>query len=586
MKTLRRGVLVIAALTVLGALAWWGYRFAFSPPDDPRLSYPTPYRNVRPDVKYVGDDACAACHADISDHYSRHPMSHSLAPMATAPVRERFDADARNPFTLAGFAFHVVQQGNRSVHRVRRLTDGDAGPRLEEPVHYAVGSGTRGRTYLVERNGHLVQSPISWFANKGVWDLTPGFHVEERFERPAQVACLFCHCNSVQPVAHTLNRYEPPLFRGHGIGCERCHGPGELHVSAHQDGSGDRERTTIVNPAHLTPRLRDAVCEQCHLQGEVRIVRHGRQLFDYRPGLPLELFVSAFVRKPEFADGPTAGGHAEQMQASRCFQASEGKLGCISCHDPHAVIPAAEKGAHYRKRCLQCHAETSCSLAPAERRKTNPADSCIDCHLPLSESRIAHTAIADHQIRRRPAPARAPVKPRILQPGEVPLRAFHGEVEGRDLGLALGELAKNYPALSGSLGPTALPLLEAAVKRSPDDVAAREALGFVLWQLNRPKEGMAVLQAVLKEAPDRELALTYAAVLAGVLRRPEEAAGYWRRAIAVNPHSATYHVRLAKVHADSKEWEPALAACTEALRLDPLHQEARTLRATCAAKPR
>ena len=48
--------------------------------------------------------------------------------------------------------------------------------------------------------------------------------------------CLFCHCNAVEPVADTLNRYRPPLFRGHAIGCERCHGPGELHVG---DGSGE-----------------------------------------------------------------------------------------------------------------------------------------------------------------------------------------------------------------------------------------------------------------------------------------------------------------------------------------------------------
>src|SRR5260370_32021461 len=38
------------------------------------------YRNVRPEVRYVGDEACAGCHADVAAAYRKHPMSHSLAP--------------------------------------------------------------------------------------------------------------------------------------------------------------------------------------------------------------------------------------------------------------------------------------------------------------------------------------------------------------------------------------------------------------------------------------------------------------------------------------------------------------------------
>ena len=42
--------------------------------------------------------------------------------------------------------------------------------------------------------------------------------------------------------------------------------------------------------------------------------------------------------------GPTL---VEQMQASACFKGSEGKLGCISCHNPHEW-PQPEK------RCRCC----------------------------------------------------------------------------------------------------------------------------------------------------------------------------------------------------------------------------------------
>ena len=48
---------------------------------DPRLTAATPYRNVRPDVKYVGDEACARCHPAIAASFREHSMGQSLAPV-------------------------------------------------------------------------------------------------------------------------------------------------------------------------------------------------------------------------------------------------------------------------------------------------------------------------------------------------------------------------------------------------------------------------------------------------------------------------------------------------------------------------
>src|SRR5437868_1541104 len=49
---------------------------------DPRRTYAGPYRNIDPDVRYVGDAGCVGCHEDIAKSYARHPMGRSLVPVA------------------------------------------------------------------------------------------------------------------------------------------------------------------------------------------------------------------------------------------------------------------------------------------------------------------------------------------------------------------------------------------------------------------------------------------------------------------------------------------------------------------------
>ena len=72
------------------------------------------------------------------------------------------------------------------------------------------------------------------------------------------------------------------------------------------DSAGDR---TIVNPKDLSIDLREAVCQQCHLQtGGNAVVRPGLKMFDFRPGLPLHLFFEQYLtREPPGARGPSEG---------------------------------------------------------------------------------------------------------------------------------------------------------------------------------------------------------------------------------------------------------------------------------------
>ena len=414
----------------------------------------------------------------------------------------------------------------------------------EAEVQFAVGSGRLGVAYLIEHDGFLFQSPIAWYPRERQWDLPPGYHTSNsHFDHPITSSCLFCHANQVEPVPGTVNRYRPPIFRGHAIGCERCHGPGELHVT--HPTLVDGRDVTIVNPALLEPSLRDAVCEQCHLNGQWRELRAGRQDGDFRPGLPFYRFWTVLEQAGASAKDRIVG-QFEQMHESRCFLASEGRLGCISCHDPHRAPKPEEKVTYFRDRCLKCHANRSCSLPVSVRLGRSQSDDCTSCHMPRSkDSNTIHVAVTNHRIPRRADEAhRSPIRTEGRRDSQRPMVNYHRDLMDdreraeaeREVGVALCRAGPEGAAV-------ALPLLEEALVARPGDVIAWEAKGFALGLLREGKAGLEAFRTALTVEPNREAALTGAAYLAAKAGQPEEAVEYWRRAIAKSPWRSDYRAR-------------------------------------------
>ena len=284
-----------------------------------------------------------------------------MVPVATLNAAGGNRRDSTTTFEAGSSRFTIDRHGGREVHRETRLDEtGRVLAEVEREVKYALGSGTRGISYLIEHDGRLFQSPISWYGQRKKWDHSPGYDTNDvHFDRPIEPSCLFCHVNRDLPVELSVNQYEQPIFRGDAIGCERCHGPGELHIRRQEVVDG--RDLSIVNPRHLEPALRDAVCEQCHLLGDHRVDRLGRDTFDYRPGLPLIEFFAVYGRDNERENH--AVGQVKQMKLSHCFRASEGRLGCISCHDPHQLHSPTEKVAYFRQQCLGCHDRKDCNLS-------------------------------------------------------------------------------------------------------------------------------------------------------------------------------------------------------------------------------
>src|SRR5262249_2412801 len=83
--------------------------------DDPRVNYAGPYLNVHPDVKYVGDVACAKCHDKQTKSYRQHPMGRSMHAAVELDLRA-IENGHNNPFKALGSEFFIERDGKQTKH--------------------------------------------------------------------------------------------------------------------------------------------------------------------------------------------------------------------------------------------------------------------------------------------------------------------------------------------------------------------------------------------------------------------------------------------------------------------------------------
>ena len=363
---------------------------------------------------YVDDARCAKCHPKIAREFGHLGMGRSFHVAG--------GEDAIADFSDEGGTFHhdasdlhyrmrLDDEGRMWMEQYELDEDGNPINAVDIEAHYSVGSGNHARTYLHQSaSGELWELPVTWYTHDG-WNMSPGFDAAEHqhFARQINRECMFCHNAYPAMEVGTDGRGDVERFPHAlptGIGCQRCHGPGALHVDlAYTDTATDEEiRESILNPTDLSPELADDVCLQCHMQPTSRLgslVRpFDRGDFSYRPGEPLgDYLVHVDFELPDGHPTFEVNHHGYRLRESPCWD-GPGSMGCLSCHDPHAKLTPTEIKDRTRTTCLGCHESMECNVETVMQIPHSEAQDCAGCHMPSRFSSDAiHIEVTDHLIQ-------------------------------------------------------------------------------------------------------------------------------------------------------------------------------------------
>jgi hypothetical protein len=317
--------------------------------------------------------SCADCHRKAVDAYAHAPMRNAMTIDAANP------AEQQHPdltLTQNGYTWSIRTQNGRSTYTV---SDGTSS--LTLPIRWSLGD--RSQTFLVEKDGHLYESLVSFFHLTQSLAITPGddqvapHNVTEALGRPLPVwevrNCFTCHASGYKPdQALDLQKLTP------GLDCDRCHTGSAQHMADAVRGDFSSAPASLgdMNAGEVS-----TFCGRCHRTWD-RVVREN------------------------WHGPPTVRFQPYRLANSRCYDSTDKRISCLACHDPHQ--PASQSEGFYDAKCLACHSTGArpVGLSKATARLCPVSTSgCVHCHMPKIDIAQQHAEYTDHQIR-------------IVKPGE------------------------------------------------------------------------------------------------------------------------------------------------------------------------
>jgi tetratricopeptide (TPR) repeat protein len=388
------------------------------------------YLNHSDSATYVGINTCKLCHQDIYNTFIKTGMGKSFDLASKQKSSANYHTSTIKD-KIGDFYYNAFWKNDSLQILEFRLNGKDTIYKRQETVNYIIGSGQHTNSHIQSVNGYLNQMPMTFYTQNQTWDLPPGFEDghNSRFMRKIGLECMSCHNNYPEFVLGSENKFKSVP---EGINCERCHGPGSIHMEQRKTGSKiDTSKYidySIVNPAKLSIDAQFDICQRCHLQGNT-ILKEGKSFYDFKPGMKLSDYMTVFLPKYKNADDEfIMASHADRLKQSQCFISSAKKISkkstntlkpykdamtCVTCHNPHVSVRETNANV-FNDACNNCHKEQTKderlkikdnsslgSTLICSKKGINNTSNCVSCHMPKSGSiDIPHVTVHDHFIRK------------------------------------------------------------------------------------------------------------------------------------------------------------------------------------------
>src|SRR5215471_18404336 len=202
---------------------------------------------------------CAQCHSEA--------LSQPETTMARAlEMVEQSKVLIDHPLLTATFgkySYRIERKGTQSTYSV---TDGAT--TVTMPVRWALGaSSAMGQTYILEKDGELYESRMSWFRELNGLGPTVGASASlpgdiheaagRLMSHDDKLACFGCHAtNAARGAQVTLDKMIP------GVQCSHCHEATDAHLAAMLQKSNE----PVIPPtlSKLSSEQVSNFCGRCH----------------------------------------------------------------------------------------------------------------------------------------------------------------------------------------------------------------------------------------------------------------------------------------------------------------------------------
>jgi hypothetical protein len=294
----------------------------------------------------------------------------------TAMARALLKPDSKVELLGEGLAFRdgpwqyrIARENGKATYTV---TDGSN--TIAAPILWSFGSGNAGQTYVLEHDGALYESRVSYYTRTKALDLTLGamgskptsleMAAGRKMTSQDVAECFGCHSTGASPKSKfAMDSMHP------GVQCGACHDSLQRHETAMLSKSA----APVLPPklGKLTAEETSELCGHCHRTWEQITI-----------------------------NGPRGVGNVRfqpyRLTNSKCYDAEDRRISCVACHDPHTELD--KRAESYDTRCKDCHSARSNSVAAKRLCKVATAK-CTDCHMPKYEIPGSHMVFSDHRIR-------------------------------------------------------------------------------------------------------------------------------------------------------------------------------------------